>query len=63
MREVYVVQYWEEDTDFVWQIYAVTTSKEYAKDCSRMLQDREDVAQAGYETHGLVEMGVMVEEN
>jgi len=63
MRNVYVVQYWEEDTSFSWQIYTVTTSEEYVKDCARMLSEKDGIIQAGYEIHNLVELEVVFEEN
>lgn len=63
MKKVYIVQYWHEDTAFMWQIYTVTTSLEYATDCIRMLDERDDVIQAGYETHDLVELEELVAEN
>ena len=62
-KDAYIVQYWEIDTDFLWQIYAVTTSLEYAEDCTKYLESRDDVVMAGYESHKLIELEEIFEEN
>ena len=62
-KDVYVVQYWEANTDFIWQIYTVTTSLDYAEDCTRYLESKPDVVMAGYETHKLIELEEIFEAN
>jgi len=45
---VYVIEYLEVGMELMFQIHSVTSSREYARDISLMLLDREDIIEAGY---------------